>query len=865
MKSRQQLVFSLWLAFWASSCFSTPSAAQKGEAAALSAKINDLSRAGKYAEAVTLAQQQLQAVQKKYGPVHRDVAAAMNNLAQLYGEQGNDAAAESLLKQAIAILEQAMGLDSSIIAAELTNLAALYQRQERYADAEPLFRRALAIREKSLGRDHPDVGQALNNLATWYEKQGRHGDSEPMFKRALAIYENAAGPEHPAVATLLNNLGQVDKVQGRYGEAEPLIKRSLAIREKVLGREHPDVARSLNNLADLYERQGRYADALPLYQRAAALREAALGANHPDAAISLNNLASLYQTLARTTEALPLTEKTLAGGRAQLRVALPVLFAAQRQQIMPAEQALDDALNAVQRGTQSSAASAVNKLAVRLAAGTDRLAQLVRRDQDLAGEAETLDKAIVAAVSKERAKRDVASEQKSRDRLAVIAAERAGLQKTFAVEFPDYAALSNPLPLKAKEMQALLSDDEALVLFAVAEKESYVFAMTRDRVDWRSLPSGADALSQKVAAFRRGLDIGKASDASGKSGLFDLALANELYGTLLAPVEALVQDKPSLLVVPSGALTALPFHLLVTEKPAVAIPDKFDGYREAAWLLKRQAVSVLPSAASLKTLRVVARKEQSTKPMTGFGDPLFNPGSKPADGQRSSKTAARSLGTAAYTDFWQGAGVDRARLAGALSQLPDTADELNAVARDLGVAASDIHLGEDASETTVKRAALADYGIVYFATHGLVAGDVKGVAEPSLVLSIPSKPTEFDDGLLTASEVAQLKLNADWVVLSACNTIAGDKPGAEALSGLARSFFYAGARALLVSHWAVNSEAATRLAISTFDRLKADPKLGRAEALRQAMLAYLNDTSSPRNAYPAFWAPFALIGEGAAR
>ena len=142
---------------------------------------------------------------------------------------------------------------------------------------------------------------------------------------------------------------------------------------------------------------------------------------------------------------------------------------------------------------------------------------------------------------------------------------------------------------------------------------------------------------------------------------------------------------------------------------------------------------------------------------------------------------------------------------------------------------------------------------------------MKRLAEPSLVLSIPKQPTEFDDGLLTASEVAQLKLNADWVVLSACNTIAGDKPGAEALSGLARSFFYAGARALLVSHWAVNSEAATRLSISTFDRLKSDPKLGRAEALRQAMLAYLNDASSPRNAYPAFWGAFALIGEGAAR
>jgi CHAT domain-containing protein len=102
-------------------------------------------------------------------------------------------------------------------------------------------------------------------------------------------------------------------------------------------------------------------------------------------------------------------------------------------------------------------------------------------------------------------------------------------------------------------------------------------------------------------------------------------------------------------------------------------------------------------------------------------------------------------------------------------------------------------------------------------------------------------------------------------VLSACNTIAGDKPGAEALSGLARAFFYAGARAMLVSHWAVASDAATRLTTSTFDILKADAKLGRAEAIRRAMLGYMNDASQPRNAYPAIWGPFSIIGEGAAR
>ena len=296
----------------------------------------------------------------------------------------------------------------------------------------------------------------------------------------MAIYEKAAGPEHPAVATLLNNLGQVDKVQGRYAEAEPLIKRSLAIREKVLGPDHPDVARSLNNLADLYERQGRYADAEPLYQRAVTIRQSALGADHPDLATSLNNLASLYQAEGRTAEALPLMQRMIASGRAQLRAALPVLLDAQRQQLLPADKAIDNALDAIQRGTQSSAASAVNKLAVRLAAGSDRLAQLVRSDQDLASETEALDKAIIAAVSRERSKRDPAAEQRSRERLVVIATERASLQKTFASEFPNYAALSNPLPMTAKEIQALLSGDEALVLFAVTEKESYVFAITHD-------------------------------------------------------------------------------------------------------------------------------------------------------------------------------------------------------------------------------------------------------------------------------------------------------------------------------------------------------------------------------------------------
>jgi CHAT domain-containing protein len=257
-------------------------------------------------------------------------------------------------------------------------------------------------------------------------------------------------------------------------------------------------------------------------------------------------------------------------------------------------------------------------------------------------------------------------------------------------------------------------------------------------------------------------------------------------------------------------------------------------------------------------LRILARHEFSAKPLVGFGNPTFQPGTAPKGAPARKFTAV----TRSYSDYWSGSEINREALASGLQPLPATADELKAVAADVGAPVNDVYLGPNASETTVKKLPLSEYRIIYFATHALVAGDIKGLGEPALALALPQTPTTEDDGLLTASEVAELKLNADWVVLSACNTAAGGKPGAEALSGLARSFFYAGARAMLVSHWDVGSDAATRLMTSTFDVMKSDPKLGKAEALRQAMLKYLDDKSDPWSAHPAFWGPFSLIGEG---
>jgi CHAT domain-containing protein len=168
-----------------------------------------------------------------------------------------------------------------------------------------------------------------------------------------------------------------------------------------------------------------------------------------------------------------------------------------------------------------------------------------------------------------------------------------------------------------------------------------------------------------------------------------------------------------------------------------------------------------------------------------------------------------------------------------------------------------------ATEEVLKGLDLSDVRIIAFATHGLMAGDFEGISEPALVMTPPNLASELDDGLLTVSEIARLKLNADLVVLSACNTASPDgTPGAEGLSGLAKAFFFAGSRALLVSHWAVFSEAAVKLTTHMFSAIADDPEIGYAEAMRRSKLTLMKDSKKTFYAHPMFWAPFVVVGEG---
>ena len=317
-----------------------------------------------------------------------------------------------------------------------------------------------------------------------------------------------------------------------------------------------------------------------------------------------------------------------------------------------------------------------------------------------------------------------------------------------------------------------------------------------------------------------------------------------------------------LLLVADGALASLPLSVLVTAPPQqdpVAVAD----HRNLHWLATDYAVSVPPSVASLRALRLFARSSRASSPFFGIGNPALG-GSD--GGPSESRGVVAGIGSVLSAPLRmrhltgsRDPG-ETSRAISALSPLPETATELRAIAQIAHASDRDLLLGPQASERALRNAPLDRYRVIEFATHGLKPGDL-GLDEPALVLTPTGRAGQIDDGLLTASKVATLKLDADWVVLSACNTGASEDGKAEGFSALATAFFHAGARSVVISHWSVPSGPTVLLTAGAFAALANNPGMGRSEALRQSMIAMLSSSKPPEFAHPLVWAPFSIVGD----
>jgi CHAT domain-containing protein/Tfp pilus assembly protein PilF len=858
--------------------------------------------------------------------------------------EGRYSEAITALKRAIAAQEAKSGLENPVGVVLLNNLGEFHYKLGLHAEAIPIYERALAISEKTIKADNPLTATLLRNLGIAYQLQGRHAEAARLYARSIAQFEKFLPATRIQLASTLNNQATLLQDMGRAKEAEQALGRVLKIYLEGLPAGHPYISTALNNLGFLYQRQGDIAKAEVLLLAALGNIDKSLPADHPQRAPLLANLGRLYaekkdlrKAVDVLTQALDVYSSQARRGAASLDSelsGLPATDMASHKAAIAAyvyaatnlvvrdqslgSRGIDIVGRLLDVAQQQPSATSVSlaQMSARRIKGDGPLAGLVRERQDLAIEWQARNRQMFERLIKVTAASASKDHLADRTRLAEIDRRIGELDRAIARDFPEYAALTNPQPLDLGQVHALLRDNEALVTFIETPTQVWTWVISKADKGLTLFNIGSDALAEQVAALRCGLDgsdwidpadwpAATPADAHRKRQQekrlqrcrrlfpggtasatlpFDARHAHKLYRMLLGNVEKEIAGK-RLLIVPSASLTQLPFNALVTELPDFQVPRDVADYRRVKWLGARQAITVLPSVASLSVLRRQVRPTRASKPWIGFGNPLLDgPPGDAAQRQRAADARARQgcgAGAKAERGAARGAraGIGdlvrgtRADVAVLRQQppLPETADELCDVAKRLGVTEADVWLGARATEAAIKKLSaqglLDDYASLHFATHGLVAGEstaiLKAAAEPALMLTPPATASEEDDGLLTASEVAQLRLDADWIVLSACNTAAGGAEGAEALSGLARAFFYAGARSLLVSHWEVDSYAAVALTTRAFAETQKDRRIGRAEALRRSMLALIADPSDARNAHPSVWAPFVLVGEDA--
>jgi CHAT domain-containing protein len=813
-----------------------------------------------------------------------EVAESLFEIGLLNHSLGHLAQAEKLYKRSIEIIEKVRGPNSGELIGSVMNLGILYHWQGRLAEAERELRRALAITNDA------NLSTVLDSLVGVYISQRRYDEAEPHERRALDIRLKTLGPDHPNIATSLDSLATINIGRGRLRDALPLLERETAVFENTYGKDHPWVASTLSRRAFVTSSLGDLSAAAELLQRAIGIT---VGQQRRD-----------IESLGRP---LTISGQTGSGGlRSVFPAYIQVSALLDRKPGTRAD--AGKMLEMAQWSTASAAAASIAKMAARTAKGSSELAGLVRERQDLVAEWTEKAQKRMDLRSEPVERRDVRLERQLAERSAQIDVRLAQIDQTLKKAFPDYEAYASPEPLGAAEIQSFLGDDEALVFllptakWGPAPEQTFVWVVTKSELRWARSDLGPTALADEVAALRCGLDDEawrgtgreRCSNALGIPPVkktpdplpYEHTRAYKLHKALLGEVQDLIKGK-HLLVVPSGPLIQLPFHVLVTESPRTA------SHRAAAWLVRSHAVTVLPTVASLKALRRARRPSAAQrKPMIGFGNPLLDgyPGG-PTDDAEAAQIAKDHAEWAAEAREHQQCpetlqqvaahtgshlGVARIQTRRGLADvaylrrqtpLPETADELCTVAHAVQADARDIHLGAQATEGALKALSrngdLARYRMVLFATHGAMAGEIDGTHEPGLILTPPATATEEDDGYLSASEIATLKLDADWVILSACNTAAGGAANAEALSGMARAFIYAQARALLVSHWAVYSDATVSLITTAVSEMARDTRVGPAEAMRRSMLALI-EKGSPEQAHPAYWAPFVVVGEGAA-
>lgn len=747
-----------------------------------------------------------------------------------------------------ATLEGFMPKGHPFLATNLNTVARILLTLGRPAEAEAVGRKAVDIAVARFGQSQQAVSY-MATVAKALTAQGKTDEAIAMARSATEILTKGIGPD--AQRTLIAREAYADALAaaGDGRQAITILGEVQTARERKLPPFHRDHIGGRDQLATLAFKLDDMVTARKAQTEAQALRRSTFPAEDVANLAGEMRLGAIEahagektQALDRVKAAAMMLDERLrqlsAAGRRRSGVELEIR-AAYGWGLDAAVTAGDEALafRLAQRMMDSSAGRAVREEEARSAAGDPHLAELIRERQDAAIELETLldrqlrlagrgaDAATIDAVARERKAAALQLEQRS----AALAAKA-----------PQLIAPAGSEPLALDGVRTALQPDEALLVAAVGESRTTLFAVTRDGVSMAMAPATAQHIAQLVGRLRAGISpqaagarfaLRAASPTRAAisddmtAARFDFDASSELHAILFPEtIRAAITKKPRLLVAANASLTTLPLAVLAPrqDKPTL---------RSAHWLVRDHILVTLPSIASVGAERTTGagRKVRS---FFAVGAPDL----APADVQLAFRSA------------------NMARQVQDLPALPATEPELRSLGRALAAPEQLILTGSRATEQAIRSADLTRTTVLAFATHGLMAGDLDGLDEPALVMT----PEGADDGLLTVSEIMRLRLAADWIILSACNTAAGGSGDDSGLAGVAQAFLYAGGRNLLASHWAVRDDAAAYLSGETVRKYGrgADP----AQALRAAMLRMIDRHPFEGAEQPVNWAPFVFVG-----
>ncbi len=728
-------------------------------------------------------------------------------------------------EKALSYLDAALNIakeigDRRVGGNSLINIGNVYTKLGQYEKALSYYESALTI-HKEIG-NRSGEGDALTCIGYIYGNLGQNKMALLYSETALSIHKEI-GDRHGEGGNL-TNIGLIYKDMGQYEKAKTALSESIKICEEVGAPE--SIWKVQTGLARLEAKLEQNKEAVTHYEQA-------------------------LDTIEHMREGL--TDKEAKSSFMQDKLFAYDEFIELLSALHPRfpEQGYDrKAVETFERKQGRIFLEEMGQSGARNFAGIPD--SVLQQETELSGRLGALQAIRVKEGSKPEKDRDMKRIREIEQQMEAVKAEEQKFQENLKKQHPDYYALKYPKPVSLKELREnVLQSGEMMLIYNVMEEKTCLWAVGKSHFSFHTLNIGEKEMTEKVEQFRNRF-IGQGRELRGKVIHADEKADEipDLHALLFPePVRKAVSEAKLLYIVPTGALYLLPFEAVPTDPKA----------EKPHYVIEDHTIAYLSSASLLKTLRESqSRKKESAKyPLLAFADPVYG----------TDKSGCVKVRGESVAELRRGAVLDQA--GGELCELPETGDEAKAIKDILKApdSTNPLQLRQNASRSNVFRfhaeQKLDDYQYLVFACHGILPGKVTRIAQPSLVLSDPDPdPQSTEGGFLTMADVFGLRLNADLVTLSACNTGRGKEQKGEGIMGLTRAFMYAGTPAISVTLWSVESYSAKDLNVGLFRNLKQGKSP--AQALRDIKLSMLRgeirSTTGDDWRKPRYWAPVVVFG-----